>query len=193
MSKVTRAEMLLGRVIGDVKRGLRDLTYNLEECDPAAITTVQGQLMRKAADLVGVLASALQGRSALEAMGAPGDWGYGDPIGDGLLAALRDEGQNPAAEEVPEPPKPEQYRCRCGKMWDMQTVLDEYESKAHPDGWEFRGRCGPGGHGYLIGCPECMDMEPPEPEEEEPSCAVCGQPLPDEIDAMRPLCENHDG
>lgn len=33
--------------------------------------------------------------------------------------------------------------------------------------------------------------EPPEPEEPEPCCAVCGHPLPGEVDTMRPLCERH--
>jgi hypothetical protein len=56
----------------------------------------------------------------LKAMGAPGDWGYGTPIGDGLLAALQ---QSPIdtpfvcagcrkgfvwVNKIPDP------RCSCG-------------------------------------------------------------------------------
>ena len=33
--------------------------------------------------------------------------------------------------------------------------------------------------------------EPEDPEDPEPCCAVCGHPLPDEVDAIRPPCEQH--
>jgi hypothetical protein len=45
--------------------------------------------LRDAADLIGVLANVVDGMEPLRAMGAPGDWGYGTAIGDGLLDALR--------------------------------------------------------------------------------------------------------
>lgn len=38
--------------------------------------------------LIGVLAHVVNGMEVLRAFGAPGDWGYGTPIGDGLLRAL---------------------------------------------------------------------------------------------------------
>lgn len=36
--------------------------------------------------LISVLGSVIEGIPVKKAMGAPGDWGYGTPIGDALLA-----------------------------------------------------------------------------------------------------------
>ena len=41
------------------------------------------------AALIRVLGSVIEGVSVERAMGAPGDWGYGQPIGDALLALLK--------------------------------------------------------------------------------------------------------
>ncbi len=49
--------------------------------------------LRDAQDLVGVLIRVIEGRDVLVALGAPGDWGYGTPIGDGLFAAWRARAQ----------------------------------------------------------------------------------------------------
>lgn len=43
-----------------------------------------------AAELLLVLARLVEGKTLYKAMGAPGDWGYGTPIGDALLALLRE-------------------------------------------------------------------------------------------------------
>jgi hypothetical protein len=41
------------------------------------------------AALIRVLGSVIEGIPIERAMGAPGDWGYGEPIGDTLLAYLQ--------------------------------------------------------------------------------------------------------
>lgn len=40
-------------------------------------------------ELLHVLRRMLDGKPALKAFGAPGDWGYGTPIGDALYETLR--------------------------------------------------------------------------------------------------------
>jgi len=47
------------------------------------------QDLKDAAELIRVLARLLGGKSVHEAFGAPGDWGYGTPIGDALLEVYR--------------------------------------------------------------------------------------------------------
>ena len=39
--------------------------------------------------LIRVLGSVIEGVDPIRAMGAPGDWGYGTPIGDALLDLLK--------------------------------------------------------------------------------------------------------
>lgn len=41
------------------------------------------------AELLNCLARILEGKHPLKAFGSPGDWGYGTPIGDALLAAFK--------------------------------------------------------------------------------------------------------
>lgn len=150
MNNVTQAEMQLGRRIGEVGRGLRDLTYSLEDREPSALTAIQGELMRKAADLVRVLAATIEGRSALRAMGAPGDWGYGDPIGDYLLAALQADGwylrsdiiwskPNPMPESVTDrPTKAHEYIFLLTKsaryFYDAEAIKERVTGGAHARG-----------------------------------------------------------
>ena len=43
-----------------------------------------------AAELLRVLARLVEGKTIDQAMGAPGDWGYGTPIGDALFALLKE-------------------------------------------------------------------------------------------------------
>lgn len=52
------------------------------------------------AELVLVLARVLQGKSAAEAFGAPGDWGYGTPIGDALAAKEEPKEWSPAESAI---------------------------------------------------------------------------------------------
>jgi len=48
--------------------------------------------LKEASELVRVLGRLLAGKSVHEAFGAPGDWGYGTPIGDALLEVYRANG-----------------------------------------------------------------------------------------------------
>ena len=48
--------------------------------------------LREASELVRVLGRLLAGKSVHDAFGAPGDWGYGTPIGDALLEIYRANG-----------------------------------------------------------------------------------------------------
>ena len=41
--------------------------------------------------LIRVLGSIIEGVPVERAMGAPGDWGYGEPIGDALLALIKSQ------------------------------------------------------------------------------------------------------
>lgn len=50
--------------------------------------------LREASELIRVLGRLLAGKSVHEAFGAPGDWGYGTPIGDALLEVYRANGGN---------------------------------------------------------------------------------------------------
>lgn len=43
-----------------------------------------------ACELIRVLARIVEGKSIDKAFGAPGDWGYGTPIGDGVFARLNE-------------------------------------------------------------------------------------------------------
>jgi len=43
------------------------------------------------AELLNCLARILEGKEIRKAFGAPGDWGYGTPIGDALMAAYSGE------------------------------------------------------------------------------------------------------
>lgn len=45
--------------------------------------------------LISVLGSVIEGIPVERAMGSPGDWGYGEPIGDALLALLQTPEEKP--------------------------------------------------------------------------------------------------
>lgn len=51
--------------------------------------TKEGAEDHEASELIRVLARVVEGKSLDKAFGAPGDWGYGTPIGDGVLAMLK--------------------------------------------------------------------------------------------------------
>lgn len=48
-----------------------------------------------AAELLRCFARLLEGKTLDEAMGAPGDWGYGTPIGDATHALIKEPGFPP--------------------------------------------------------------------------------------------------
>ncbi len=50
--------------------------------------------LKEASELILVLVRLIEGKSLHTAFGAPGDWGYGTPIGDALLATYRANGGN---------------------------------------------------------------------------------------------------
>lgn len=50
--------------------------------------------LKEASELIRVLGRLVAGKSVHEAFGAPGDWGYGTPIGDALLEVYRANGGN---------------------------------------------------------------------------------------------------
>lgn len=60
-----------------------------------AATDLSGDDTIHAAELLRCFARILEGKDLDKAMGAPGDWGYGTPIGDAVLALLREPGFPP--------------------------------------------------------------------------------------------------
>ena len=64
-----------------------DLRDGLDDSDAAAYQRAS-RVLGNAHTLLRVLANVADGKTLLRAMGAPGDWGYGTPLGDALLAAL---------------------------------------------------------------------------------------------------------
>ena len=55
--------------------------------------------LREASELIRVLGRLMAGKSVHDAFGAPGDWGYGTPIGDALLEVYRANGGNAKLEK----------------------------------------------------------------------------------------------
>lgn len=72
----------LARVVRERGEVLLDMSRDMEG-DTAS-------LMRDHAEFACVLARVLEGKPALRAFGAPGDWGYDHPIGKALIAALNE-------------------------------------------------------------------------------------------------------
>lgn len=68
---------------------LRDKADELHESDHE----VSPKQRYDAAELMRVLARVLEGKEIHRAFGAPGDWGYGTPIGDALAKAYRGESE----------------------------------------------------------------------------------------------------
>lgn len=69
--------------------------------------------LRDAEECITVLCRLLNGKPIERAFGAPGDWGYGTPIGDALAAA-------------PEPPPPPRFDEReCGGVFDGTSVISD--------------------------------------------------------------------
>lgn len=50
--------------------------------------------LRDAPDMILILQKVLEGKNVLRAFGAPGDWGYGTPMGKGVMAALRAQAES---------------------------------------------------------------------------------------------------
>lgn len=67
---------------------LIDLTSEQQE----DISTDLYRLAREVAELALVLARTIEGKPLLRAFGAPGDWGYGTPLGAALAQAATQQG-----------------------------------------------------------------------------------------------------
>jgi hypothetical protein len=69
--------------VAQLAKALRDFAQDVSE-------QVAGVDQSDCAELIRVLARVIEGKSVDRAFGAPGDWGYGTPIGDGVFAMLKD-------------------------------------------------------------------------------------------------------
>lgn len=79
---------MLQKAIRDVSERVNEAIYRCEDAD----MSVRG--MREARDLLRVLAHIAGGMDMRKAFGAPGDWGYGNELGQGVLQLL--SGRDPA-------------------------------------------------------------------------------------------------
>jgi hypothetical protein len=99
---------------------------------------------------VETLAHIVNGKSIEKAFGAPGDWGYGTPIGDGLIDMLRepaaDDGRRIEWHYLPELPAPDTtvliavdhpggdevlvgYQEKDGSWWQIPIEVDLFIEK----------------------------------------------------------------
>lgn len=90
---------------------LVDRSYELQEEIPSDLH----RLNKDVVELARVLARILEGKPALQAFGAPGDWGYGTPMGEAVRAALGESATEPA-NDVP------QFPTMLRKMWSGGEV-----------------------------------------------------------------------
>jgi hypothetical protein len=74
----------LATVVRAQADALIERSYDLQEDIPADLH----RLSKDVAELALVLARVLEGEPILRAFGAPGDWGYGTPMGEAIRAAL---------------------------------------------------------------------------------------------------------
>lgn len=97
-------------------KALRDLAGELyQQRDRAELVTQQKQLDHAGLALE-VLAHVVSGKTIERAFGAPGDWGYGTPIGNGLRAML----------SAPR----ESVTCPCCGVLEWRYVQDELPDDA---------------------------------------------------------------
>lgn len=68
-----------------LSEALRDRATALIERD-----VIDKSALPDVAELLRVLARIVEGKTIDRAFGAPGDWGYGTPIGDGIFAMLKE-------------------------------------------------------------------------------------------------------
>lgn len=82
---------LLQKAIRQVAQEVQESIHKIEllSDDNGIETGINTSELRRARDLLGVLAHISGGMSAQRAFGAPGDWGYDTPVGDGVLDLLR--------------------------------------------------------------------------------------------------------
>ncbi len=83
-SQARSTEQTLAAVVRAQADALIERSYDLQEEIPPDLQ----RLTKDVAELARVLARVLEGKPALRAFGAPGDWGYGTPMGKALRGAL---------------------------------------------------------------------------------------------------------
>lgn len=78
----------LGAVIREHADNVRRLCEGLVPDDrlPTTVERQQIDLLNDAEELIRTLSRMVDGKPLARAFGAPGDWGYGKPIGDALAA-----------------------------------------------------------------------------------------------------------
>lgn len=103
----------LAKVVRAQADALIERSYELQEEIPLDLH----RLNKDVAELALVLARLLEGKPMLRAFGAPGDWGYGTPIGEAVRGALGESAAAPVS-EVP------QFPTMLRKMWSGSEVQD---------------------------------------------------------------------
>lgn len=69
-----------------LERAVREIAERTSNLITDDSTDAQVRTLRDAAELVRTLARMVSGKNLHQSFGAPGDWGYGRPIGDALMA-----------------------------------------------------------------------------------------------------------
>jgi len=108
---------------------LRDLAAALSESIESNATNLTA--LPDIAELLSVLARIVEGKTIDKAFGAPGDWGYGTPIGDGIFAMLKEPAEPVALEWNFRPELPDD------EVRVLFAAGDEVETGHHEgDHWE---------------------------------------------------------
>jgi len=72
----------LSQAIGDVENSVSDMADRTDDEDDL-------EALRDAQTLLGVLRNVARGKDLVDAMGAPGDFGYDTAIGKGIVDAIQ--------------------------------------------------------------------------------------------------------
>lgn len=81
---MSAANQALATAVRAQADALIDRAFDLQEEIPSDLH----RLTKDVAELALVLARVLEGKPVLRAFGAPGDWGYGTPMGEAVSAAI---------------------------------------------------------------------------------------------------------
>ncbi|AHF94589.1 hypothetical protein OPIT5_29410 [Opitutaceae bacterium TAV5] len=85
---MSKNNLKLAQIIRQEAERLQSV-YEIATGDPDGKAIADG-LGHDTPELLRVLARLVEGQTVYRAFGAPGNWGYGTPIGDALFAAIRD-------------------------------------------------------------------------------------------------------
>jgi hypothetical protein len=86
---MSKNNLTLALIIREEAERLQSL-HEVAEESPDSNGVAVDYIGRDTPELLRVLARLVEGQTVYRAFGAPGNWGYGTPIGDALFAALRD-------------------------------------------------------------------------------------------------------